>query len=222
MIINIIRNTILPDEYNYLADGAERFEGQLKSPEPTDFIKAAALWKELAELAGEKEMANIFQAWAKADVDPADPGDALRRALLKGRQDTENLEKWWNKAESLFILTHPKSGFTAITADKKELAGKPLEIKYDDGRQANKKSIAGSGHAVRYQVPGNNWYLTQVKLYGSRYGYPRAPKEDFHIWLCDKDFKVIADFPQPYGRFKTGNPRWVNPKIYLIVSESVK
>ena len=90
-----------------------------------------------------------------------------------------------------------------------ELAGEPQEIAYDDGKQAGQKSLAGSGHAVKFEVKGNDWYLTDVRIYGARYGYPAAPAEDFHIWLCDKDFKVIADFPFPYARFERGNPKWV-------------
>ena len=33
--------------------------------------------------------------------------------------------------------------------------------------------------------------------------------ENFHVWLCDADFKVIADLPFPYGKFTRGAPRWV-------------
>jgi len=69
--------------------------------------------------------------------------------------------------------------------------------------------MAGSGHAVRFRAAGPGWYLTGVKIYGARYGRPRLPRENFHVWLCDKDFKTIADFPFPYAKFQRGRPRWV-------------
>ena len=68
--------------------------------------------------------------------------------------------------------------------------------------------MAGSGHAVRCQVDGRDWYLTAVKVYGSCYGY--APQDNLHVWLCDKDFKVIADFPFPYAKFTRGPAKWVS------------
>ncbi|MCK4850150.1 MAG: tetratricopeptide repeat protein, partial [Phycisphaerae bacterium] len=35
----------------------------------------------------------------------------------------------------------------------------------------------------------------------------------FHIWLCDKELKVIKDFPFPYSRFVKGNAKWVTLRI---------
>ncbi len=63
---------------------------------------------------------------------------------------------------------------------------------------------------MKYKVQGDSWYLSGVRIFGSRYGHTQAPRENFHVWLCDTELNVIADFPQPYGKFKKGNPRWVN------------
>lgn len=202
------KGELWPDRYHYLADGTARLNNQLADPNAGGLIKAARLWKELADIVGDKGVAEVFRAWSKAQIDPADPGSALRKSLL-GLNEGKSLEKWWNKAESVLVFKRSKSEFAARTAERKELAGEAFELTYDDGKQAEKKSIAGSAHAVQFEIPGKDWYLTEVKIYGSRYGYPAAPKEDFHIWLCDKDFKVIADFPQPYSKFERGNPKWV-------------
>lgn len=201
-----------PDRYDYLTDGMARLNRQLAQPNPSSTTKAAAVWKELGDILGDKGIAAVFRAWSKADIDPTDPGAALRAALLTGRPDAR-LDEWWNKAEPVLVFKRQKSGFVARTADRKDLAGQPLELAHDDGKQAGKRSIAGSGHAVRFEVPGDHWYLTTVRVHGSRYGYPAPPRENFHLWLCDSDFKVIAEFPQPYGKFKRGNPRWVSLNV---------
>jgi len=206
------KEELWPDKYNYLADGTARLKKQLERPNPSGLIKAVRLWIELADIVGDKGIFTVFKAFSGADVDPADPGAALRKALLTVKTD-KRLDQWWNKAEPVLVFKRPKSGFVARTAESKELAGQPMDLAHDDGRQAGKSSIAGSGHAVRFTIPGGSWYLTGVRIYGSRYGYPAPPKEDFHIWLCDSDFKTIADFPQPYEKFKRGNPRWVNSTL---------
>jgi hypothetical protein len=89
------------------------------------------------------------------------------------------------------------------------LAGKSQELAQDDGKRAGGTSLAGGGHAVRFEAPDGEWYLTGVRIHGSRYGYPTPPNEDFQVWLCDKDFKEIAKFSYPYAKFQKGKPRWV-------------
>ncbi|UCD51699.1 MAG: hypothetical protein JSW27_03530 [Phycisphaerales bacterium] len=203
------KEDLWPDKYDYLADGMARLNEQLARPKPSDTAKAAGLWKELVQIVGDDGIAAVFTAWSKADVDATDPGAALRAALLATNSDSR-LAQWWNEAEPLLVFKRPRSGFVARTAKAAELFGQPLELAHDDGRQTSKSSIAGSGHAVRFETLGDNWYLTAVRLYGSRYGHRAPPREDFQVWLCDKDFKVIADFAMPYSRFRRGGPRWVN------------
>jgi len=197
-----------PDPYDYLADGTARLNGQLAHSELSDTARAAGLWKELVKVVGDKNIASVFKAWAKADINLTDPGAALRQTLLKTNADSR-LAQWWNQAEPLLVSKRPRSGFVVRTAKAADLHGQSLELAYDSGRQTGKGSIGGSGHAVRFKAPGDDWYLTDIRLYGSRYGHRRAPREDFYIWLCDKDFKVIAGFSQPYSRFRRGRPRWV-------------
>jgi RNA polymerase sigma factor (sigma-70 family) len=106
------------------------------------------------------------------------------------------------------------------------LRSKPTILTRDDGQAAGKLSIAGSGHVVRYEAPGPNSFLTAVQIHGKRYGTPTPPRENFHIWLCDTNARVIADFPFPYARFQSGpEAQWVTfetkptevPARFLIV-----
>jgi hypothetical protein len=91
--------------------------------------------------------------------------------------------------------------------------GEPQELKQDDGRPAGKKSIAGGGHAVRFETPKGSWAVTSVRLYGSRYGHPTPPKEDFHVWICDDEFQVLSDNKLPYRLFQWGQEQWVTLRI---------
>lgn len=99
------------------------------------------------------------------------------------------------------------------TVSPKRLAKKPKQLALDDGKSAGKRSMAGGGHAVSFESPGEGWYLTAVGLYGSRYGYPAPPEEDFHVWLCDEKFQVISDFTFPYSLFTRAQPRWVEMPV---------
>jgi len=201
-----------PDEYDYLVDGTKRLNRQLAGKKPTPVTQGARLWKKLAEIVGDKGLVKVLRAWGKANVDRTDPGAALRKALLAANAD-KRLAAWWDMAEPVLVFKRPKSGFTARTARRGELTGQPVELVDDDGIPSDKRSIAGGGHAVRCSAGGAGWYLTSVKIYGSRYGYPRPPREDFHIWVCDVDFKTIAEFPFPYAKFARKGPKWVKLTI---------
>ncbi len=87
----------------------------------------------------------------------------------------------------------------------------PVELKHDDNTSAGKRSIAGSGHLVRFAAPQGEWNLTSVRIFGSRYGYPQTPKY-FKLWVCDADLKPIAEFEYPYAKFERGDPQWVDFK----------
>ena len=87
------------------------------------------------------------------------------------------------------------------------------ELAHDDGASTGKRSVAGSGHAVRFEAHSKNCYLTAVRIYGSRYGQPAPPAENAYIWLCDADFKLLSPFPFSYANFERGNEKWVTIPI---------
>ena len=87
------------------------------------------------------------------------------------------------------------------------------ELKLDNGKMASKSSIAGGGHAVKFNVEGGSNYVTSVSLHGSRYGMPKPPKESFQVWICNAKFKPIATFRFPYGSYTRSNPDWKSFRI---------
>ena len=198
---------VWPDRYDYRGDGMARLKRQLAA-RPSPIAKGAGQWMKLADIVGRKGLAPLLKAWGQAKVDPQDPAAALRKVLLASGKD-DRLGAWWNGVEALFVVRRPKSGFAARTCNPGDLAGDAVELVCDDGKPAGKKSIAGSGHAVRFDVRGGDWYLTTVSIHGSRYGQPRPPREDFHVYLCDKELQQIADFPVPYGKFAWGRAQWL-------------
>jgi hypothetical protein len=194
-----------PDRYDYREDGMKRLRKQgVKA-------KGPVAWHKLTRIVGDKGVAPIFRAWGKTTFDPADPAAALGKALQTvGKQ--EEIAAWWDASRELFVHKRPKSAVAAKRIDAEQLAEKPRELAQDDGKSVGTNSLAGGGHAVRFESPDGDWYLTGVRIHGSRYGMPTAPNEDFQVWLCDKDFKEIAKFSYPYAKFQKGKPRWVTLK----------
>ncbi len=200
-----------PDVYDYRADGMARLKAQLAEGDagkPT----GAGLWVDLGEIAGDRGIAPIFAAWGRAKADAADPGPALVGAVPALKSD-KRLAEWWKKAEPVLVGQRAKSQFTAKTVAPKALRGHPVELKRDDGIAAGKASLAGGGHAVRFEVPGEDYYLLGVSLHGIRYGGQPPKDEKFHVWLCDEEFKPVADFPLPYTALESGGQKWVRLPI---------
>jgi hypothetical protein len=191
-----------PDRYDYREDGMKRLREQgVKA-------KGPVAWHKLTKIVGDKGIAPIFRAWDKTTFDPADPAIALGKALQTASAKEETAV-WWDASKELFVHKRPKSAVVAHTADATRLAGGSRELAQDDGKPADRSSIAGGGHAVRFESPDGESYLTEVRIHGTRYGRPTPPNEDFQVWLCDKDFKEIAKFSYPYAKFQKGKPRWV-------------
>jgi hypothetical protein len=199
-----------PDRYDYREDGMKRLARQWQNAK--DEVRGPVAWQRLSQIVGDQGVAPIFRAWGKAEFDPADPADGMGKALLAD-SSTARAAPWWVQSKELLVLKRPKSKVAAETAEEKQLAGQSRELAHDDGKAADKASFAGGGHAVRFEVPGDNWYVTEVRIHGSRYGNPAAPKEDFSVWLCDEEFKAIAKLSYPYARFAWGAARWVSLKV---------
>ena len=201
-----------PDAYNYLEDGTARLRKQLTAPKPDPTTQAAGLWLALGEILGDKGLAPLFSAWAKLQVDESQPATELQKSVL-ARGDKDKLASWWQKAEPVLVVAKPMSVFVAQNKSPAQLKSPPQELAKDDGVSAGIRSMAGSGHAVRFNAPGKESYLTAVRIYGSRYGQPQPPRENASIWLCDSEFKKIAEFPVPYAYFTRGDPKWVTTPV---------
>jgi RNA polymerase sigma-70 factor (ECF subfamily) len=137
------------------------------------------------------------------------------------RLDRDSREPWRNAIETQpMVPTAPLSG-DFVVAENSDGAARAESsndetgdlLQHDYGKSAGKRSIAGSGHAVRFESPDEDRVLTSVRIFGSRYGLPKAPNEDFHVWLCDEKMQALAQFDFPYGEFERGEPAWVTLKI---------
>jgi RNA polymerase sigma-70 factor (ECF subfamily) len=197
-----------PDPYDYREDGWKRFQAQLNDAQPSETVRAAGIWSEFVRLAGKERMAKVFAAWGKLEVNKADPAPQLSTALTAIVPDPKT-EQWWQRAEPLMMLRRESSKFALKQAAAKDLIGQPTELAHDDDKPAGRRSIAGSGHAVRFDAPDASWYLTSVRIYGSRYGAPQAPNEDFEVWLCDEEFNAVTSFKFPYAKFQRGRDQWI-------------
>ena len=195
-----------PDRYDYREDGTKRLKRQREDGRPSPTVRGAGLWADVVDLVGDKAVVETFNAWRKVKIDPADPSKALEAGLPTG----EAVRKWWVAAGPVFVAKSAVSPFEAKTAKLADLAGKPRELSRDDGASAGKRSIAGAGHTVAFEAPGKDWYLTSVRVYGSRYGGAEAPEEKFTVFLLDEQYRRIAEFPFAYARFDRSDPEWVD------------
>lgn len=96
----------------------------------------------------------------------------------------------------------------ALAADSKK---EPLTIlKYGDGKADGKKSYGGSGHMIRFEMPEGVSKVKGLRMHGSRYGLPQAPKEDYEITFLNDDLDETLDSKAaPYHQFKRGKEQWV-------------
>ena len=66
------------------------------------YHQAVRTWKTLVEIVGDKGVAPLFAAWAKARIDPLDPGAAIRPAF-SARLQAERLTAWWSKSAPALV-----------------------------------------------------------------------------------------------------------------------
>jgi len=106
------------------------------------------------------------------------------------------------------------------TAKQKPPARKQLLLKYGDNKPDGKKSIAGAGEMIRFELPTEGDEVRAIRVHGSRYGYPQAPKEDFEVTLLSADMKETLHTELiPYSLFKRAKKsRWT----HLPFKESVE
>ena len=83
-------------------------------------------------------------------------------------------------------------------------------LQHDDGTQEDRRSIAGAGHAVRFECPDEGeWFLKELSVHAARYGSPRPPRDDFQIVIANEDHTRRWTITKPYALFKRGQERWV-------------
>jgi RNA polymerase sigma-70 factor (ECF subfamily) len=87
-----------------------------------------------------------------------------------------------------------------------------LVLKRDDGIQTGVQSIAASGQAVQFQRSRETRYearyVEAVQFFGSRYGTPEPPPDDFYLYLLNEQEQVLAELKFPYAMIERGDARW--------------
>jgi hypothetical protein len=203
-----------PDPYDYRKDGTARLDTQLRKSAIDDVTRCAGEWRSLEKIIGRRGFAKLFMAWQAAAIDPERPGDALLTAATSAFPEKKSgLENWWTKAAPALVEKRERSATKAEVIDADKLSGRPLALAGDDGEMDGQKSIAGGGHARRFETPGGQWYLRSVSVFGARYGTPSPPEENFEIAMCDEDLKPIATWEKPYATFERGDLKWVRIEL---------
>jgi RNA polymerase sigma-70 factor (ECF subfamily) len=95
--------------------------------------------------------------------------------------------------------------------DQPDKPGAAITVKYGDGEPDGKKSLGGSGEMIKFGTPEGASKLAGLKVHGSRYGQPQAPRESFLIFFLSLDQKRILHAEMaPYSVFKRGTSEWVD------------
>lgn len=196
---------IWPDEHDYSNRGLEKSLRRWKrAKEGID--RGAYLWHELAEILGEKGVAKLFHAIQDAGIDPFD-AEAQIEALLSEHRKKQKLLDWWKRAQDVFVTALERSDFETDTLPESKLGKRAETLERDSGEPRDKISWPGdAGAAVRFEVEGKDCYLTEIRVYGQRYGI--QTDESFHLWLLDDAFKPIRRYTVPYEAFAYGKPHW--------------
>ena len=90
-----------PEPYDYREFGIKRLH-KLRSYSYAFVDNAASLWEELAGIVADKGLGPILRAWAKAVIDPADPGKALGEALMATARE-KRVSDWWKRAQQKLV-----------------------------------------------------------------------------------------------------------------------
>jgi len=81
---------------------------------------------------------------------------------------------------------------------------------YNDGAADGKRSLGGSGEAIRFEVKGKAM-VSGVRIHCSRYGMDNAPQESALLYvLNDTCDAVIQTELIPYSVFEKGEEKWVD------------
>ncbi|MHC4938769.1 MAG: S41 family peptidase [Planctomycetota bacterium] len=84
------------------------------------------------------------------------------------------------------------------------------ELQHDDGKQAGKRSSAGTGHVISFKAPSGKWWVTSVLVYGTRYGGGYDPSNTFAtVSVCDEKLTELSAREAAYERFAPGRFDWV-------------
>jgi hypothetical protein len=111
-----------PDAYDYSEDGTKRLDAQIAAANDPDVDtnaevsgvdRAAAAWKKLVDVAGDKGVAPVFLVWGKTRYAAAGSGRNLDKTLTTIARN-QHLAAWWHDAANVLMANRtgrqPKNG----------------------------------------------------------------------------------------------------------------
>ncbi len=118
---------------------------------------------------------------------------------------------------SLFLEGDDDDDDDELAETQKADAHKPekvIDAALGDGKPDGKRSLGGSGEMIELKMPDGASKVLGVKIHGSRYGLPQAPKESFLIYFLNLDrTRILHTEMAPYSLFKRGAEEWVEAKF---------
>ena len=97
--------------------------------------------------------------------------------------------------------------------------GKIIDGSLGDGKPDGKRSLGGSGEMIELAMPDGASKVLGVKVHGSRYGQPEAPKESFLIYFMNQNrTRILHTEMARYSLFKRGPEQWVEVKFEFPVA----
>jgi inhibitor of cysteine peptidase len=86
-------------------------------------------------------------------------------------------------------------------------------LSHVDNSAELKKSLPGTGLAVKFTRPAELGEVIDVELYASRYGLPKPPTLNFEVYLLDAKQKLLKTFTFPYSLIDRGKMKWYTLKL---------
>jgi RNA polymerase sigma-70 factor (ECF subfamily) len=135
------------------------------------------------------------------NVEPGDPFSNLE--LQKAQVPLSTV----TSSSVKFLLAQNTTAVSSPTTSEKRSPGL---LAYGDDKPDGKKSYGGSGQMIRFELPEGVTKIKGMRIHGSRYGVPQAPKEDFEItFLSEKRDETLHVEAAPYRLFNRGKEQWV-------------
>lgn len=204
---------VWPQPYDYAkVDGMGRLIEQSKSPDAAnDNTKAALVFYAVQQKYGVDKVMSAMKAaiagkpYGKdlmprfVDALVKETGDESARKLVPDDLMTTKVD--WN-------VKNRQIDEKTVEGEIQDKDDMGITLRYDDGSSDDMRSTAGAGHAVVYMTPASDWAVDSISIYASRYGEPEPPKENFSVFICDKDLNIIKEIEKPYSTFERGDPKW--------------
>jgi beta-lactamase regulating signal transducer with metallopeptidase domain len=165
---------------------------------------------------------SLSPLWGYPAVRPAELTKRRLEEIMKRDNMTRRSSPRWCAlaAVAMAVVALPGAGAQSSAQQTKSVdspaeparsaALPPGTLGYGDGTPDGKKSLGGSGEVIRFELPKGTNKIRGIRIHGSRYGLPEAPKEDFEIIFVNEAFdEVLHTEKAPYELFRRGRDVWV-------------